>query len=190
MPAVAGVYADRTPTGVTLRIPASMPDCEDPARRFPAASTVTDVDVSVAWRLPQEETPAFSLYMEVLLNGIDPTTTTLTAMLSLGTSGAKRVICVDVAFRRVAGEALKKTEFSATTEEKFVPWITTVSIPATALPDGEIFVIVGCGRYTALGSYRLLSSGFVQLLSNKSPSAARTRKDVVRAKGSIGLPAF
>jgi hypothetical protein len=63
-------------------------------------------------------------------------------------------------------------------------------MPATAPPAGEMLVIVGDCRYEELGSYRLLLSGFVQLLRNRSPRAARRKKDVVLAKGSIGIPAF
>ena len=110
-------------------------------------------------------------------------------MLSMVSSGAINEICVAVELRRDAREALKKTRFSETTVEKFVPWRTTVSIAANAAPVGEMLVIAGCGRYETLGSYKVLSSGFVQLLRNRSPRAAR-RKDDVRAKGSIGIPAF
>jgi hypothetical protein len=105
------------------------------------------------------------------------------------TSGATMDICVVVADNNAAAEALKKTEFSARTEEKFVPCMTMVSIPAKALPAGLILVIVGAGLYDALGSYKLLASFFEQLFRNRSPRAARRRNEVVLAMGRIGIPA-
>jgi hypothetical protein len=63
-------------------------------------------------------------------------------------------------------------------------------MPAIALPTGEMLVIVGWGRYDTLGSYRLLSAGFVQLLRKRNPRAIIKTNDVVLEEGSIGIPAF
>jgi hypothetical protein len=63
-----------------------------------------------------------------------------------------------------------------------------VSMPATALPAGVTLVIVGCGRYVALGLYKLMFSGFEQPPRKRSPRAARRMNDVVFAKGYIAVP--